>query len=83
MAQDATTVAQTQPDFATATAFLQRYGTELEEPAGEVGRGKDKVVFKQARSLCVPEAVLYPQSKTATKSLFFLPSAPAFDISAQ
>lgn len=82
MAQDATTVAQTQPDFATATAFLQRYGTELEEPAGEVGRGKDKVVFKQAK-VCVPEAVLYPQSKIATKSLFFLPSAPGFDISAQ
>lgn len=39
MAQDATTVTQTQPDFATATAFLQRYG-ELEEPAG--GRARER-----------------------------------------
>lgn len=82
MAQDATTVAQTQPDFAAATAFFQRYGAELEEPAGEVRCRKYKVVFKQAK-VCMPETVLYPQSKKATKSLFFLPSAPGFDISAQ
>lgn len=60
-------------------AFLQRYGRELEEPAGEVGRGKDKAVLRQAK-VCVPAAVLYLQSKAATKSVSVLPSAPGFDL---
>lgn len=58
-------------------SFSQRCGTEVQEFAAEIGHGKDKAVFSQAK-VCVCQRP--PGTKIA---LFPLPSTPGFDISAQ